>query len=212
MTSIRLSIRAHEISGIFLLHDQRIEYIAKIILYNICFHSIWQMDNIYRIIMHTANYQKDVRPLSKKREVNLNNLYIIHQPGHTKTLNHRYFELLLLIFRYFIHLLCYYLFTNIVSLYLVIESFDMIYYVKIHYVTIYDLTLHTRTKPQTYITNMSITGQIQPAIIYCVIRYDNYLARHLVCYRIRPKHKKYTRFLVWFRPGPTILKVLQFSQ
>jgi len=35
MNSIRLSIRAHEIGGIFLLHDQRIKYLAKIILHNI---------------------------------------------------------------------------------------------------------------------------------------------------------------------------------
>lgn len=103
------------------------------------------------------------------------------------------------------HLFCYYLLRNIVFLYLYIERFDMIYYASsvknifCNYIRFYVFLcitmLHTRTKQQTYITNMTITGQIQSAIIYCVIRCDNYLAGHLVCYRSDPNSKNIPDFL-----------------
>jgi hypothetical protein len=81
--------------------------------------------------MHTANYQKDLRSLSEKRDVKQNNVFIFQQPVHTK--KERYLECCTFNFYIFN--------TNVVNLYLFIESFDIIYYaspVNIYYVTIYD--------------------------------------------------------------------------
>ena len=90
--------------------------------------------------MHTANYQKDLRPLSEKRDVKQNNVFIFQQPVHTK--KQRYLECCTFKFYiFYTNILFLSFYTNVVNLYLFIESFDIIFYaspVNIYYVTIYD--------------------------------------------------------------------------